>query len=153
MSFPKFSYRGYEGSAEFSKEDGCFFGKILAIPDLVLYESESLETLEKSFQDAVNDYVDNATLESRVAHAPCSGTFNVRVGAELHAELIRISHSRNRSLNSLVKEACLELVEKERGENRTLFHYHNISITNDVANLSASYRPALRTANEFTFHS
>lgn len=54
--YKKLEYNGYFGTTQFSKDDNCFFGKIIGITDLVLYESEKLIDLEKSFKDAVTDY-------------------------------------------------------------------------------------------------
>lgn len=50
-------YRGYLGTVEFSADDKCFFGKIQGINDLVLFEGESVSELERSFKEAVDDYL------------------------------------------------------------------------------------------------
>lgn len=52
----RLEYNGYFGTVQFSQKDNCFFGKIIGINDLVLYESEKIIDLEKSFKDAVLDY-------------------------------------------------------------------------------------------------
>lgn len=51
-------YKGYTGSIEYSPEDKCFFGKILFIDDLVLYEGYTTGELEKSFKYMVDDYLE-----------------------------------------------------------------------------------------------
>jgi predicted HicB family RNase H-like nuclease len=38
-----FEYRGYYGSVEYSLEDECFFGEIMGISDLVLYEGDNIQ--------------------------------------------------------------------------------------------------------------
>ena len=53
-------YRGYIGSVEYSEEDGVFFGKLIGIRDLVSYEGETLELLEKDYREAVDFYLANA---------------------------------------------------------------------------------------------
>lgn len=53
-------YRGYVGSVEYSEEDGVFFGKLIGIRDLVSYEGETLELLEKDYREAVDFYLANA---------------------------------------------------------------------------------------------
>ena len=50
-------YRRYLGTVEFSADDKCFFGKIQGINDLVLFEGESVSELERSFKEAVDDYL------------------------------------------------------------------------------------------------
>ena len=50
-------YKGYRAKEEYSMRDGCFFGKIADISDLVLFESDSLNGLEREFRLAVDDYI------------------------------------------------------------------------------------------------
>lgn len=50
-------YKGYTGSIEYSRHDGCFYGKIENIADLVNYEGQTLEELENSFHEAVDDFI------------------------------------------------------------------------------------------------
>lgn len=54
----KMKYKGYEGSVEYSTHDGCFYGKIENIEDLVNYEGQTLEELKNSFHEAVDDYIE-----------------------------------------------------------------------------------------------
>lgn len=51
-------HKGYKGSVEYSKEDKCYFGKVLDIPDLVSYEGKNLIELSKDFREAVEDYIE-----------------------------------------------------------------------------------------------
>jgi predicted HicB family RNase H-like nuclease len=50
-------YKGCTGSIEYSEEDKVFYGKILNIKDLVLFEGYCLEELEQAFQEMVDDYI------------------------------------------------------------------------------------------------
>ena len=50
-------YRGYEGSAEFSEEDGVFFGKVQGIRSLISYEGNTIQELSDDFHDAVGEYL------------------------------------------------------------------------------------------------
>ena len=54
----KLEYRGFTGSVEFSIEDEVYHGKILGVEDLVTYETNSIEGLEKSFRKSVNEYTE-----------------------------------------------------------------------------------------------
>lgn len=51
-------YKGYVGSIEFSEESGVFYGKVLKIRDLVSYEADTHEEMQKSFEEAVDDYIE-----------------------------------------------------------------------------------------------
>lgn len=50
-------YKGYDGSVEFSKEDGVFYGKVVGIQALISYEGKNEEELLADFHDAVDDYL------------------------------------------------------------------------------------------------
>jgi len=53
-----FSYKGYAGSSEFSHEDRCLIGQILYIDDLILYEGDNYDDLEKAFHSSVDEYLE-----------------------------------------------------------------------------------------------
>jgi predicted HicB family RNase H-like nuclease len=36
------SYKNYNGTVEYSKEDGCLFGKVVGIKSLLSYEGDSI---------------------------------------------------------------------------------------------------------------
>ena len=37
------SYKNYNGTVEFSKEDNCLFGKVIGIKSLISYEGASVK--------------------------------------------------------------------------------------------------------------
>ena len=51
------NYKGLSGSAEYSPEDQCYFGKLSGITDLVMYEGETIEELTAYFREAVDEYL------------------------------------------------------------------------------------------------
>ena len=53
-----YSYKGYEGIYEYSKEDNVYWGKISNTDDLILFEGNDLSELYRSFKDAVDDYIE-----------------------------------------------------------------------------------------------
>lgn len=52
------NYKGYSGSAIYDSKDNVYYGKILNISDLILYESKYRDGLQKSFEAAVDEYVE-----------------------------------------------------------------------------------------------
>jgi len=63
-------HAGYCGSAEISVEDGCLFGKILFINDLIMYSADSFPELKKEFQAAVEDYLETCQQVGKEAERP-----------------------------------------------------------------------------------
>lgn len=100
-------YKGYTGSVEYSDEDGIFFGKVRFIRASISYEGTDAEGLRKDFRNAVDDYL-ALCIEKKISpEQPFKGSFNVRVGRNLHRKLAIEAAHRGISLNRLVVE-CLE---------------------------------------------
>lgn len=99
-------YKGFYGTVEYSSEDDILHGKVIGLEhSLISYEGRSLKELKKDFHDAVDDYLDNNVGVDK----PCKGSFNVRIGPELHVRAILKAKSLNISLNSFIKK----VLEKE----------------------------------------
>ena len=99
------SYKDYQGSVEYSDEDGVFFGRIIGINDRITFEGDSVANLRKDFQDAVNEYIETCSQIGKEPEKAYKGTFNVRIAPALHKELVFYSSSQGRTLNSVVEEA------------------------------------------------
>ena len=54
-----FTYKGYKGSVEYSKEDNCLCGKVLGMSkDLIAYEGNTIDELRKDFEAGVDSYLE-----------------------------------------------------------------------------------------------
>ena len=102
-------YKGYYGSYEISEEDNVLFGKVEFIKDLISYEGESPKELKNSFQEAIDDYLDSCSEMGREPQKPFKGSFNVRVGEELHKK-IALSLKDGESMNSFVKDVLKKAI-------------------------------------------
>lgn len=50
-------YKGFFAAIKYSAEDHAYYGKIDGIDDLVNFESDRVEEIEKAFHSAVDDYL------------------------------------------------------------------------------------------------
>ncbi|MEK9628342.1 MAG: type II toxin-antitoxin system HicB family antitoxin [Nitrospinota bacterium] len=98
-------YKGYLGSAHYSDEDAVFYGKIEFIKSLVTYEGNSIKSLQKSFKDAVEDYLEQCDEQGKEPEESFKGSFNVRTGPELHRRAVMAAKERGLNLNQIVIEA------------------------------------------------
>ena len=103
-------YKGYLGTVEYSSEDRCLHGKIAYIRDLILYEGDSVTSLEADFQAAVEDYLASCELKGKAPNRPFKGSFNVRTGHELHRAAVLAAG--DKKLNQFVCEAIQEKLER-----------------------------------------
>ena len=101
-------YRGYLGTVEYSAVDRCLFGKLAFISDLVNYEAQDVETLEREFHISVDEYLKDCEEMGKDPDQPLKGTFNVRVGPDLHRDLVLAAG--DKTLNAFVVEALREKV-------------------------------------------
>ena len=51
-------YRGYNGSVKYDESDNMLYGEILNVNDSISYEGETLEELQKAFENEVDRYVE-----------------------------------------------------------------------------------------------
>jgi predicted HicB family RNase H-like nuclease len=98
-------YRGYNGSVLYSSEDKLLHGRLLGIRDFVLYEGASVRTLDKNFRSAVDEYLADCEKDGVKPNAPYKGSFNVRVGPDLHQQAARFAEEHDLPLNSVVQKA------------------------------------------------
>jgi len=106
-------YKGYIGTLQFSADDKIFFGKIQGINDLVTFEGSSVKELEKSFKEAVDDYLETCKLLNKSPEKIYKGSFNVRVSQELHQKIALLATKKGLNLNEIVKEALSYIIQHE----------------------------------------
>jgi predicted HicB family RNase H-like nuclease len=108
------TYDNFIGSVHFSAEDETFYGKIEGIDDLVLFEGQTVEGLKLAFKDAVEDYTAACEKYGKQVEKSYKGSFNVRIGPELHKKIARATAKMGIPLNQFIQKAVedeLRLVE------------------------------------------
>ncbi len=105
------NYKEYLGSVKCDLESGVLYGKIQFINDTVTYEALNLPELKAEFEVAVDDYLETCAAIGKEPQKAYSGTFNVRVGEELHRKAVICSKKKGVNLNELCREAIAEKVD------------------------------------------
>ena len=98
-------YKEYFGSVHYSDEDKIFFGKIEFIRSLINYEGTDVESLQQSFEEAVDVYLQLCQDKSIEPDKSFKGSFNVRTGSELHRKVAIYAKEQGVNLNKVVTEA------------------------------------------------
>ncbi|MBD5508258.1 MAG: type II toxin-antitoxin system HicB family antitoxin [Lachnospiraceae bacterium] len=104
------SYKNYNGTVEYSKEDNCLFGKVVGIKSLLSYEGESVKELEQDFKNVIDAYLEDCEERNIKPEQPYKGTFNVRISPELHRNIAVYAIEHGKSLNAVVEEAIGKMV-------------------------------------------
>ena len=98
-------YKNYVGSVELSEEDGVFHGKVIGIKSLISFEGDSVNAITDDFHKAIDEYLKFCTQSGKEPEKPFKGSFNVRIGDDLHRKAALAATARGISLNTLVEDA------------------------------------------------
>ncbi len=101
------SYKNYNGTVEYSREDRCLFGKVIGIKSLLSYEGSSVQELEDGFKSVIDEYLNDCEERGVVPEQPYKGSFNVRISPELHRAVALYAMESGKSLNATVEEALM----------------------------------------------
>lgn len=104
------SYKKYNGTVEYSKEEECLFGKVVGIKSLLSYEGNSIQELEQDFKNVIDEYLNDCEERNVQPEQPYKGTFNVRIRPELHRSIALYAIEHGKSLNAAVEEAIEKVI-------------------------------------------
>ena len=108
-------YRGYHGSVHYSDEDRVFYGRVEFNRALISYEGTDVKSLRQAFEEAVDDYLETCRESGIAVGKPFKGSFNVRVGADLHQRVALAAIQKGVTLNKYIAD----VLEKETGRANT----------------------------------
>ncbi len=126
------TYKGFTGSAKVSIEDGCLHGRILFIDDIITYEGATVEALDSAFKEAIDNYLAYCERKGKSPNKPYGGTFNVRIGSELHRKAAEAAYKCDLGLNEYVTKAVQELVERNGVTKIEHIHNHVVTVKDEV---------------------
>lgn len=133
-----FEYNGYVGSAEVDPESKTLFGKLLFIKDVITYCANGVFELEAAFKEAVDDYLQTCKELGDVPDVPCKGTFNVRVGPDVHRDVALAARRLDIGLNDFVCKALVEAVNENSPRMVEHRHHHDVRVTLQSSTLTAT---------------
>lgn len=93
-------HHGLFGSVLYDDRRQILHGRVEGIREKITYEANDVKALKKRFESAVDEYLSTHT--PRLRH---NGTFNIRIGAELHQKAALKAKQQRMNLNQLVKAA------------------------------------------------
>lgn len=111
-------YKGYLGSVEFNAGEGVLYGQVQGVNDIVTFEGKSVDELKSAFREAVDDYLETCKELGKTPDRSYKGTFNVRVGSQLHKAAVLTAKQHGIALNEFVKRAIqqsLSVTHKKEG--------------------------------------
>ena len=70
----------------------------------------SVHELERNFQNAIDEYLEDCMQRNVEPEYPYKGTFNVKISPELHRNIAVYAIEHGKSLNAVVEEAIGNMV-------------------------------------------
>ena len=98
------TYKGYDAIVEFDEEGKVFSGEVINTRDVITFQGDSVDELEKAFRDSVEDYLEFCKKRGEEPEKPFSGTFTVRMTPEQHRHVALEARRRGMSINAYVVE-------------------------------------------------
>ena len=97
-------YKGYIGKIEIDDEAGILYGEVINVRDVITFEGESVDEIQKAFRESVDDYLAFCAKRKESPEKPFSGKFVLRLPAELHRKAYIQAKLKDKSLNGWVTE-------------------------------------------------
>ncbi len=109
-------YKGYRGAIRYSAEDRLLHGRILGIEDVVNFEGDDVEKLEKAFHEAVDDYLALCEKLGRSPDREYSGRIPLRIDSALHRSVAIAADAEAKSVNSWIADALAAAATPHRSD-------------------------------------
>lgn len=107
------TYNCYTASLSYNSDDEVFFGKVIGVNDLIVFEGPSVTELKNGFQEAIDDYLETCEAIGKSPDKTYKGSFNVRVPAGLHKKVATFASQHDVSLNDFVKSVLVYAMNHE----------------------------------------
>jgi predicted HicB family RNase H-like nuclease len=107
-------YKNYEAFVTYDEDARIFHGEVLHLRDVITFQGESVNELEQTFHDSVDDYLEFCKERGEKPEKPYSGKFLLRLDPELHKKITSVAYKRNLSVNSLVAEVLEQYTAEKK---------------------------------------
>ncbi|MEI6702164.1 MAG: type II toxin-antitoxin system HicB family antitoxin [Deltaproteobacteria bacterium] len=105
------NYNGYAAHIEYEAEDRIFVGHLSGIYDTVGFQGSSVEELETSFHEAVDNYLTACAKLGQQPNKPASGKMLLRVPPAIHSVAMMFAESEGKSLNQWAAHVLAEAAQ------------------------------------------
>jgi len=97
-------YKGYIAHIEYDEEDRIFVGHLAGIKDIVGFHGSTVDELENSFHESVDNYISISKETGRLPQKPYSGKLMLRVSPDIHAAVATAAKVHGKSINQWASE-------------------------------------------------
>lgn len=98
-------YKGYKATIAYDEDDKIFVGEVFGVTDSLNFHGRSIEELEASFHDCIDNYLEYCESIGKEPQKEFSGSFNVRTSPAIHEKASEYAAENGFSLNQVVSMA------------------------------------------------
>lgn len=95
-------YKGYTGSVVYDDEARIFHGEVVAIRAVITFQGSTVDEIEQSFKDSIDDYLDWCKKREKEPERACSGKINLRIPPDMYANVVAKAMQEGVSINSYI---------------------------------------------------
>jgi len=92
---------------EYDDEDRLFVGRVINTKDLILFDGISVEELEQSFHNVIDEYLEDCQTLNKTPDLPFSGELNLSISPNIHKKVAIEAQKKGVSLNSFIEEILI----------------------------------------------
>ncbi len=107
------TYKGYIGHITYDDEAKLLHGEVVNIRDVVTFQGQSVDELERAFHDSVDDYLEMCAERGEEPEKPFSGRFVLRLDPELHKASFLAAKSAGKSLNAWIADTLRQATKPQ----------------------------------------
>lgn len=107
------NYKGFTAKIEFAADDKVFVGRLIGIDDIVMFEAETVEDLNKAFEETVDFHIEVCEKTGKKVKKSYSGKLLFRLPDKLHAEIAEAATREGKSINEWGKKVFESAVKNE----------------------------------------
>jgi predicted HicB family RNase H-like nuclease len=75
-------YKGYEAKIEYDEQDRLFFGRVINVKDIIVFDGLSVDELEQAFHKVIDEYLADCQALNKIPEKPISQLLSF-ISAEL----------------------------------------------------------------------
>lgn len=106
------TYNGFQAAVEY--DDGVLFVRVLHVEDLLVAQCRSVDEIQVVLKELIEDYLEDCRALGKEPSKSYSGTFNIRVGADLHRRAAIAAAEAGVNLNVWVQSAISDKLDCDR---------------------------------------
>jgi len=97
-------YKEYSGHVEYDDEAKSFHGEVLDTRDVITFQGKSVDEIEQSFRDSIDDYLEFCQERGENPDKPFSGKLVLRMSPELHYKVFVKAVKAGKSVNKWISD-------------------------------------------------